>query len=160
MVRLYLDPWEINRRLSMHSHHGKNFLHEVVSICVIAVFVLIFFYEMIFSSKLPLFRDLGPFFYPMRFSLAQSFQVGELPLWEPHMAMGFPLSANFQSGTFYPPNLVYLISPFVTAVKAVFLLHSFVAALGAYFLIRHWGFPQPRGLVKRCVNEIRRQASG
>jgi hypothetical protein len=131
----------------MHFPQEKTFLGEIIPISVITVFVLMFFHEMIFFSKIPLFRDLGPFFYPMRFSLAQSLRAGELPLWDSHIATGFPLLANFQSGTFYPPNLAYLIFPFLSAVKVVFLFHSLVAALGTYFLLRHWGFLQSIALI-------------
>jgi len=131
----------------MHLCQEKNFLNKIVPVGGIALFVLIFFYEMIFFPKIPLFRDLGPFFYPMRFSLAQSLKAVELPLWEPRMAMGFPLLANFQSGAFYPPNLAYVVFPFATAIKFIFVLHFFIAAIGAYLLLRHWRFLQPLALV-------------
>ena len=74
--------------------------------------VLWFGHEMVWGGKVPFFRDLGTYFYPMRFSLAESFRLGELPLWDRHMAMGFPLLADFQSGTFYPPHLLFLLLPF------------------------------------------------
>src|SRR3970040_1937149 len=60
----------------------------------------------------------------MRFSLAQSFAAGELPLWDRSMAMGFPLLANFQSGVFYPPHLFLLVLPFFSALRAIFFLRS------------------------------------
>ncbi len=104
------------------------------------VFVLAFFFEMIADSQVPLFRDLGPIFYPMRFSLAYSLQAGELPLWDSKLAMGFPLLANFQAGAFYAPNLAYVLLPFWTAVKVTFIFHSLVAAAGAYCLCRFWGW--------------------
>jgi len=51
--------------------------------------------EIIFSGKIPFFRDLAAYFYPIKFSVAQSFKAGQLPLWEPHMATGFPILAEF-----------------------------------------------------------------
>lgn len=96
--------------------------------------------EMIWSGQVPFYRDLGPFFYPMRFSLAQSFAAGELPLWERRMAMGFPLLADFQSGAFYPPHFLFLLLPFFPAIRAIFFLHYLVAAIGAYKLCRHWEY--------------------
>ena len=92
--------------------------------------VLWFTWEMVWGGKVPFFRDLGPYFYPMRYSLAQSFRAGELPLWNRYMAMGFPLLADFQSGTFYPPHLLYLALPFWTAVRAIFVLHFFYCSYG------------------------------
>src|SRR3970282_2645308 len=110
----------------------KIFLSALLPLSLIALLVLIFAHEMIFSNKIPLFRDLGPFFYPMRFSLAESFMAREFPLWNRHMGLGFPLLANFQSGAFYPPNLLYALLPFFTAIKAIFIFHYLVAASGAY----------------------------
>ena len=108
---------------------------------LLAAMVLWFTWEMVWGGKVPFFRDLGPYFYPMRYSLAQSFRAGELPLWNRYMAMGFPLLADFQSGTFYPPHLLYLALPFWTAVRAIFVLHFFIAATGGYMLCRRWNYP-------------------
>lgn len=108
---------------------------------ILLLMVLWFGHEMVWAGKIPLFRDLGPYFYPMRFSLAESLKAGELPLWDPHVAMGFPLLADFQSGVFYPPHLFYLILPFFRAVGVGFLFHYLVAATGGYMLCRRWGYP-------------------
>ncbi|MBI2985997.1 MAG: YfhO family protein [Deltaproteobacteria bacterium] len=103
--------------------------------------VLWFAHEMAWSDQVPFYRDLGPYFYPLRFSLAQSFKAGELPLWDRHMGMGFPLLADFQSGAFYPPHLLFLLLPFFTAIRALFLFHYLVAATGGYMLCRYWNYP-------------------
>ena len=123
------------------------FFNDLGPFFLIVAVGLVFFEEMIFASKIPLFRDLGPFFYPMRFSLAESFQSGELPLWDRHLAMGFPLLANFQSGALYPPNIAYLLFPFFAALKINFLLHSVVGAVGAYLLARQWGHERAMALI-------------
>jgi hypothetical protein len=114
---------------------------------VIVVALFLFYGEMIFASKIPLFRDLGPFFYPMRYSLAEGFHSGELPWWDRHLAMGFPLLANFQTGAFYPPNLAYLLFTFLIALKINFILHSSIAALGAYLLARQWDYGRDAALI-------------
>ena len=100
-----------------------------------------FSHEMIWDTEVPFFRDLGPYFYPMRFSLAQSLSAGHLPLWDRHMGMGFPLLADFQSAPFYPPHLVFLFVSFFDAIRILFLFHYVVSALGAYALARQWRFP-------------------
>src|SRR5688572_1541336 len=109
--------------------------------------LLWFAYEMVFEAKVPFFRDLGPYFYPIRFSLAESFKEGEFPLWDRHMAMGFPLLADFQSGTFYPPHLMMLFLPFFDAIRALFVFHYLVSAAGSYALARQWGYPTYLSLV-------------
>jgi hypothetical protein len=114
---------------------------DCLALSLLIAMVLWFGGEMVWGDKAPFFRDLGTYFYPMRFSLAQSFKLGELPLWDRHVAMGYPLLADFQSGAFYPPNVLYLILPFFTAIRATFVLHYLIAAIGAYLLCRNWGYP-------------------
>lgn len=115
---------------------------ELLTLFSLFALVLSFNYEMIFTDQVPFFRDLGPYFYPMRFTLAGSFKRGELPLWDRHTGMGFPLMADFQSGAFYLPHLLFLMLPFFTAIRAIFLFHYLVAAAGSYCLLRRWGHPR------------------
>ncbi len=114
---------------------------DSIALLFLVAMIIWFNHEMIWTNQVPFYRDLGPYFYPMRFVLAQSFKAGELPLWDRHMGMGFPLLADFQSGVFYPPHFFYLILPFFTAVRVIFLFHYFVAATGSYMLCRHWNYP-------------------
>jgi hypothetical protein len=120
---------------------------DYLAVSLLAFMVLCFGGEMVWSDKVPLFRDLGTYFYPMRFSLAQSFKAGELPLWDRHVAMGYPLLADFQSGAFYPPHLLYLVLPFFAAIRAVFIFHYLVAGAGAYLLWRTWRYPPFMALI-------------
>ena len=114
---------------------------DCLALSLLILIILWFGGEMVWADKIPFFRDLGTYFYPMRFSLAESLKAGELPLWDRHVAMGYPLLADFQSGAFYPPHLVYLILPFFAAIRATFIFHYLVAAVGAYMLCRSWGYP-------------------
>src|SRR3989337_2285554 len=100
---------------------GDKLLGFLIPLIFLLIGICWFSHEMIWEAKVPFFRDLGPYFYPIRFSLAQSFSAGELPLWDRHMAMGFPLLANFQSAPFYPPHLIFLTLPFFDAVRMLFV---------------------------------------
>ncbi|MFQ5835711.1 MAG: YfhO family protein [bacterium] len=103
--------------------------------------VLWFNAEIAVGSKVPFFRDLGTSIYPMRFNLAQSLQASELPLWNRHVAMGFPFLSNPQAGVFYPPHIAFLLMPLFDAIRFLFVFHYLVAAAGSYFLFRHWNYP-------------------
>ncbi len=116
-------------------------IRELLPLLVLMGLVVWFGGEMIWDGKVPFFRDLGPYFYPMRFSLSESLRVGDLPLWDRRVAAGFPLLADFQSGAFYPPHLAFLVVPFFSAVSSIFLFHYLVAATGSYLLCRHWDYP-------------------
>ena len=119
----------------------RNILSGLVPLVILSFLVLWFCQDLIFQEQVPFLRDLGPYFYPLRFALHESFRSGELPLWNRHLAMGFPLLAAFQSGVFYPPHLLLLMPPFFTAIRAIFILHFLIAAVGAYYLCRNWKFP-------------------
>jgi hypothetical protein len=97
--------------------------------------------EMIFSGKIPVFRDLISYFYPIKHSIAESFRAGELPLWDRHMAGGFPIMAGFQSAVFYPPSIIFFLLPFYAGIQATFVLHYGLALLGTYLLFRSWKYP-------------------
>jgi len=120
---------------------------DIFSISMLMVMIMWFGHDMITEGKVPFFRDLGPYFYPMRFSLAESLGAGELPLWDRHVAGGFPLLADFQSGAFYPPHLAFIVFPFFRAVSVLFLFHYAVAGIGSYLLCRHWGYPSYLSLI-------------
>ena len=119
----------------------RNILSGLVPLVILSFLVLWFCQDLIFQEQVPFLRDLGPYFYPLRFALHESFRSGELPLWNRHLAMGFPLLAAFQSGVFYPPHLLLLMPPFFTAIRAIFILHFLIAAVGAYYLCRNWKCP-------------------
>src|SRR5258706_1761107 len=86
---------------------------------------------------------------PWRKLVIDSEKAFQLPLWNPYNFSGTLLLANFQSGAFYPLNILYLFLPFIYAwsfliffqplLAGVFLylylknlkLHSFAALLGA-----------------------------
>lgn len=120
---------------------------DCLSLSLLGILMLTFSHEIVWSNKVPLFRDMGFYFYPMRFALTESLKAGELPLWDRHVAMGFPLLADFQSAVFYPPHILYLVLPFFAAVRATFVFHYLIAATGGYLLFRRWAHPSYLAIV-------------
>jgi hypothetical protein len=96
---------------------------------------------MLYEGKVPFFRDLGTYSYPIKYALAKSLQAGNLALWNHNMAAGFPLFAALQPGVFYPPAWLFALLPFFDAVRWTFFIHFVIAASGAYCLCRHWQCP-------------------
>ena len=118
-----------------------NILSALLPLLVLSLLILWFCQDLILREQVPFFRDLGPYFYPLRFTLYENFRSGEMPLWNRHMAMGFPFLAAFQSGVFYPPHLLLLIPSFFLALRVIFICHFLIAGIGAYCLCRNWRFP-------------------
>ena len=119
---------------------GKRF-YEITGSLILASLILFFCQDLILHEQVLFYRDLGPYFYPLRFALYESLRAGELPLWNRHMAMGFPLLAAFQSGVFYPPHLLFLVLDFFPAIRVIFVLHFLIAGIGGYYLSRNWNYP-------------------
>jgi len=114
---------------------------DCLALLSLAAMLMSFCDEIIFSGKIPFFRDLAAYFYPIKFSVAESFKAGHLPLWEPHMATGFPILAEFQSAVFYPPSVIFYLVPFFAAIQFSYVFHYAVAASGSYVLLRSWTQP-------------------
>lgn len=103
---------------------------------LLALFTLLFWQPLAFSSDILARGDTYNFFYPFWDARSAAFQAGHLPLWTPDLFMGAPLLADPQVGTFYPPNWLLAWLPTVDALRLAILLHVFWAGLGAYALFR------------------------
>ena len=114
---------------------------DLIALTTLIALILWFCQDLVFGDQVPFFRDLGNYFYPLRFSLFQSYRAAELPLWDRRFAMGFPFLAAFQSGVFYPPHFFLWVLPFFPAIRVIFVFHFLVAATGSYALYRYWKYP-------------------
>ncbi len=78
-------------------------------------------------------------YYPRRVFAREALMEGRLPLWDPTSFCGQPFLANFQSGVFYPVNLLLL--PF-TAAQSLGLyvwIHLLLAGIGMYLFLHSIG---------------------
>jgi len=132
----------------------RNHSADGWALTALVAMLLWFCDDMIFSGKVPYFRDLGTYTYPLKFSLATSYRAGEIPLWDRHIASGFPLLAALQPGVFYPPNLALYFFDFFDAIRFTFFLHYLIAATGAYFLCRWWKYPTYLSIVAATLFSI------
>ncbi len=107
-----------------------------LALLTIGLALMLFYEEIIFSSGVPALRDLPSFFYPLKYYLHVHLREFSLPLWNPHVAMGRPFVASFQSGVFYLPNLIFALPSPTLAFRIFFLFHYGVIAIGAFFYLR------------------------
>jgi len=61
----------------------------------------------------------------------------ELPLWNPYNFAGTPLLANFQSGVFYPLNIIFFLLPFSLAWSIFIYLQPLLALTFMYLYLRN-----------------------
>jgi hypothetical protein len=75
--------------------------------------------------------------YPWRELAIESFKKVELPLWNPYNLTGTPLLANFQTGAFYPLNILLFILPFPLAWSLLILLQPLFGGVFLYLFLRN-----------------------
>ena len=99
----------------------------------------------------PAYHDLSTHHVPWRAWAWSQWLAGELPLWNPLAANGFPMLAEPQVGALYLPNVLFgLIDPFA-ALNLSILGHAWLAGFGAYLFGRSLGFDRPGAAVTGAV---------
>lgn len=139
---------------------------DLISIASILFCVFLFFYPFFLQKKLPIpadtviglynpFRDLYAKDYPngipyKNFLLTDPVRqqyiwkelsvdmlsLGQLPLWNPYEMSGTPLLANFQSGVFYPLNILLFLKPFSYSWSFFIFLQMILAGVFMYLYLR------------------------
>ncbi len=74
---------------------------------------------------------------PWRKLVVDDLKKGILPLWNPYNFSGSPLSANIQSGAWYPMNIFFLFMPFSSAWTLLIILQPILSAVFLYFYLRN-----------------------
>ncbi|HYK87348.1 MAG TPA: YfhO family protein [Acidobacteriota bacterium] len=108
---------------------------------LLALLGVLFFADLLFSTKNFFFRDVFNFHYPLRKVMIDSYAHGEFPLWNPYVYLGQPMLANPNYMALYPTNLLNLVVPFAYAFKLHMILHAILAGIGLFFLQRRLGIP-------------------
>ena len=75
--------------------------------------------------------------YPWKNLSINLLKKGELPLWNPYTFAGQPLLANFQSGAFYPFNIVFFILSFPYAWSVFIILQSILSLIFTFLYLNN-----------------------
>ncbi len=81
----------------------------------------------------------------------QALRSGQWPFWNPYNFSGAPLSANFQSASFYPLNILFFLLPFSLAWSHLIVLEPFLAGIFLYFYLRNLRLNQWASLLGAVV---------
>ncbi|HVZ67433.1 MAG TPA: YfhO family protein [Patescibacteria group bacterium] len=144
-----------------------SFLKKNCLILFLVLISVVFFYKTIAVGLLPLPSDtIVGLYYPFRDNYAKTNPRGvpfknflitdpvrqtypwknlsieiekkiQLPLWNPYNFSGTPLLANFQSGVFYPLNILYFILPFEFGWSIMIILSPILAGVFMYLFLRN-----------------------
>lgn len=79
-------------------------------------------------------------FLPWRDLVFDSWRSFQVPILNPYQLAGQPLTANSQSGGFYPLHILFAFLPITTGMKIVLLaiLHGFIGAMGMRALLKNF----------------------
>lgn len=135
------------------SHKRALFtIKDFVLLCVLFIFVLIWFHNVIIYDNILSYGDLGQYFYQVRAFSAEAIKDLRIPLWNPYIKCGTPFLATLQSCVFYPLSVIcYLPFSFDQAFNWYIIIHFFLAAAFMYLLMRHWKASRTASLVASLV---------
>lgn len=74
--------------------------------------------------------------FPWKHFVIEMFKKGQIAFWNPYDFSGNPLMANFQSGAFYPLNLIFFTLPFNDGWVIFIFLIPFLSALFTFLYLR------------------------
>ncbi len=128
----------------MTGNHSFTLAASNRSLIVVAIVLATFcvvFGEAIFQDRNFIYRDAGHFYYPLLQYVADEWEAGRWPLWNPHENGGMPLLGNQAAAVLYPPRIVlfqWLPISYAAAFKWYTLLHVLWSAVTAYMMARNW----------------------
>ena len=117
----------------------RRFRPPLSAATVLALFVLLLFYRLLFTDRVLASGDILHYFYPYRDYAAASLRAGHIPLWNPYIFMGAPFLANPQAAALYPLHWPLSWLPVTRQLYWSGAVHAWILALGGYALMRRWG---------------------
>lgn len=107
-------------------------------LAIVAGALVVTFFDLLSTTRLPAYRDLLGFTLPLKHYLAERARAGSMPLWNPWILLGTPFLANLQSAVFYPPSALLLL-PFPLGLNLFLLAHYLIACSGSWAWLRQRG---------------------
>ncbi len=83
-----------------------------------------------------LLADIVNYIVPVKQLLAEQIRQGSLPLWNPYLLAGYPLTYNTQAGAFYPFTSLFYFLGVETAVDATIIGQMMLGLLFMYGYLR------------------------
>jgi Bacterial membrane protein YfhO len=103
----------------------------------LALAVLLFYYQPLFSSAASIQWDAADVQYSPQKYLSEMLHTGKAPFWTPHVFSGAPFLADPQVGAWNPLNWpFFLLGITPRAIEWQLALHALLAAVGGYLLAR------------------------
>ena len=122
-----------------HLRTIRRLFPPLFAAAILAVFILLLFYRLLFTDRVLASGDILHYFYPYRDYAAAALRAGRVPLWNPYIFMGAPFLANPQAAALYPLHWPLSWLPVTRQLYWSGAIHAWILALGGYALMRRWG---------------------
>ncbi len=99
----------------------------------------------------PLISDVVDYIYPVKAFVAEQIKGGTLPLWNPYVLGGYPLTYNTQAGLWYPLSFLYYVLEPVTAVDLTIALQLFLGGLFLFAYLRQLRLRRPAAFLGAVI---------
>ena len=110
---------------------------DIISIVLLAVAVIVFFWETVTLQGTFFIQDVMVQNYPFRHFFSEALKHFEFPLWHPGINCGFPLFAEGQSGILYPFNFFSaLLLPTWVGINYNVAFHLWLGGVGTFLYLR------------------------
>ena len=107
--------------------------HTFSIIIIVAVLVISLF--PLFQGKFYAIGDMRDVYIPLETFFKTETLKGNLPSWNPDVALGFPVIASAQIGYFYPPLLLLRLLPIQLYLPFILFSHLFLMGFGTYLFL-------------------------
>ncbi len=106
----------------------------ILTLCLMPLF---YFAPVVFLGQTFYFHDISIDYVPLNAFNTRTTLQGELPLWNPYLAGGFPLAGQIEAAPLYLLNLILLLPlPITTTHTWYIVIHYMLAGVFTYLLAR------------------------
>ena len=110
---------------------------DALAILLLLLLQLAFFWRAVLLLGFFAHSDILYQFQPYKAFMHEALRAGRLPLWSPYIFCGYPIAAEGQIATFYPPGLlISWLLPSPASINWLIVSHLMLAAVGMYLLAR------------------------
>jgi hypothetical protein len=122
---------------ALGSARRSALLRDGGAVLLLALVTLVAFWDTVAHGRVAYENDTRIFYYPLFVRLGEAIKAGQLPLWSSQLFGGYPIFADGEAGSLYPPHLLsLLLLPLDTAFLLLRPLRFFQAALFTYLFCR------------------------
>lgn len=131
---------------------ATTLFHEAFFLCILILFTLTLFGQILITGKSLFGKDIVSQFYPWKLFLFEHVRShGSIPFWNPYIFSGTPFIANMQASMFYPLGFLYYLIPPDDAYTYSTMLHIVMGSIFMYAFMRSLKVSQTGGFISAFV---------